>query len=102
MAPPEFGTGNVIRIEDDGTRVVNVDIGDTRLSGRMGGSLREAKARARALVVAGFADEGFVRNANLALEVPDLERRTEIVDERKVSEDGYSYTIRVRPGVVLE
>lgn len=102
MAPPKFGAGRVIRIEDDGTRVTNVDIGTPVMSGGMAKKLREARARARALATAGFASDGFVRNMNLALQVPDLERRTEIVDERKVSDDAYNYTIRVRPGPVLE
>lgn len=62
---------------------------------------RDNRARARAMIAAGFAEEGFIRNLNLRLQAPEIDRRTEIIDKEKIDDDLWSYTIKVRSGIVL-
>lgn len=73
-------------------RVLNSDVLDT---------VRDNRARARALVGAGFAKEGFIRNLDFELQLPRLERRTEIISKDKIGDDLWSYTIKVRSGVIF-
>lgn len=63
--------------------------------------IRDNRARARALVAAGFAKEGFIRNLDFQLNLPRIERRTEILSKEQIDEDLWSYTIKVRSGIIL-
>lgn len=62
---------------------------------------RDNRARIRALIGAGFAKKGFVRNLDIDLQLPKLKRRTEIVSRNKISDDVWTYTINVRGGMIL-
>lgn len=96
--------GNVTNVTDlDEGKRVTVEIRATDLSiDRMRTSLTDVRARARAMVGAGFAKEGFARTRDLGLEAPRIERRTEIVDKTRIGDNLWSYTIIVKPGVVLQ
>lgn len=63
--------------------------------------IRDNRARARALVGAGFAQDGFIRNLDFHLQLPRLERRTEIISKEKIGDDLWSYTIKVRSGILF-
>lgn len=95
--------GNVTNVTDlmEGKRVtVEIRAADLGIE-RMRISLTDARARGRALVGAGFKDEGFLMEPDLGVHVPELERKTEIVDKTKIGDNLWSYTINVRPGVVF-
>lgn len=97
--------GTVVTVRDlDEGKMVTVEISEPEILSfdLHGEDLMDARARARALVGAGFAKSGFLRSPDLALEVPRLERRTEVVNKQEIQEDLWSYEIRVRPGFVLE
>lgn len=64
--------------------------------------LLESRVRARAMLAAGFAKEGFFRDLNFRLEAPKLERRTEILSKDKVGPHSYRYEVRVNAGPILE
>lgn len=62
---------------------------------------RDNRARARALVGAGFAQDGFIRNLDFHLQLPRLKRRTEIISKEQLNDDLWSYTIKVRSGIIF-
>lgn len=64
--------------------------------------LMENRARARALVAAGFAENGFLRDFNPQLSSPKLKRRTEVLSRDQVGQDAFRYEIEVESGPLLE
>lgn len=94
--------GKVLEVQDlqNGKRV-KIAIKKASMSGKMGENLTEARARARAMVAAEFAEEGFLRKPDLALELPRLERRTKIENKKRTNGDRV-YSIRVRGGPILK
>lgn len=97
-----FGTATVVTDLDEGKRVSVSIKSAEQVPESMQERLTETRARARALIAAGFAEEGFIRNRDLAVDVPQIERRTEIVDKFQTGDNEWNYTINVRPGVVLQ
>lgn len=95
--PNIFGTVTVVTGLNEGKRV-SVTIPTAGISD----TVAENRARARAMVAAGFAKEGFLRKLNIQLSAPKLERRTEIVDRFEVGDNETNYTVQVRPGVILQ
>lgn len=97
--------GNVTSVRDlDEGKMVTVELRTPRVgpSTNVEERIRDFRARARALVGAGFAKEGFLRKADLELDAPKLRRRTDIVSKKEIEEGLWSYDIRVRPGVILQ
>lgn len=61
----------------------------------------DIRARARALIAAGIREEGFIRKPNLAVEAPDMERKTKIISKEKIDNNVFRYIIRIEPGLIL-
>lgn len=61
----------------------------------------DTAARGRAVVAAGFAPKGFLRDINLRIKSPKLERKTEIVNREEIEDGIWDYDIVVRSGVIF-
>lgn len=98
--------GNVINVIDvaDGKRVTLKIRAPTLLgqSTDLRDRIMDGRARGRALIGAGVMEEGFVRDMNIDLEKPTLERKTEIADKTQIDDDIWRYIIKVKSGVILE
>lgn len=95
-----FGEVQNVQSLHDGKRV-KLAITKADITGEMGETLTETRARARAMVAAGFAKEGFLRQPNLAMELPRLERRTEIENKKRAGKDRL-YSVKVKGGPILK
>jgi hypothetical protein len=95
-----FGELQLVQDLQDGKRV-KLAIKKADMTGDIGETLTDTRARARAMVAAGFAEEGFLRKPDLAMKLPRLERRTDIENKKKAGSERV-YSIRVRGGVVLK
>lgn len=94
-------TVNSSRNTADGKLVIATVSSKGVLPDQMARRRMEAQVRAKALAYAGFAKDGFLRNLNLQLETPRLERRTEIIGRDEVGDKVYRYEVEVKDGPLL-
>lgn len=104
MAATKNLTGTVNTVDDvvDGKMVTLTITSIGPVPDEISERAREARARARALVGAGFADEGYIRDLNFRLKTPELRRRTEILGSDQVGDNSYRYEVKVNSGPILE
>jgi len=95
---------NSIRDAPQG-KLVDLTVRETVGSGFFPEDFRKAgekvRARGLALVGAGFASEGYLRNINLQFQAPTLDRRTEIINRTELDGDLVNFEILVRDGPFL-
>lgn len=63
--------------------------------------LREIRARAKAMIEVGVASRNLLLEPDIALEVPSIERKTELIREDEVGDGVWEYEVRVNKGAVI-
>ena len=94
-------TVNTVNDMADGKRVTLTATTREIVPDQVQRRLLESRVRARAMLAAGFAKEGFFRDLNFQLKAPELERRTEILSRDSVGANSYRYEVMVKSGPVL-